>query len=150
MKYGVCRIWDIKNVPKKYCISLRRTNYLQYVRGTTQIALFSATQALSSRMPLRSRHGKVLLAGSFGMFACPPLSSFRLRSYRPLGKHSMARTAADSHRLRHFSGNFSEDSLRHRLYFLIIPYFSPFVKGDFLFCRKTEQSPSIVPMYKVF
>jgi len=66
------------------------------------------------------------------LFPAPALSSFRLRSYRPIGNHSMARTAVDFHRLRHFSENISEDSLRHRLYFLIIPYFSPFVKGKFL------------------
>ena len=63
-----------------------------------------------------------------------------------MGKHSMARTAVDSHRLRHFSGNFSVDSLRHRLYFLIIPYFSPFVKGDF--CGFVQKMCS--PMYKGF
>ena len=51
----------LKEFPVLIGFSLRRTYENHIVRGTTQIALFSAPQALSSLMPLRSSHGRGLM-----------------------------------------------------------------------------------------
>jgi len=60
-----------------------------------------------------------------------PLSSFRLRSYRPNRTLQWLAPPSDTPDSAISLWKFPHDSLRHRLCFLIIPYFSPFVKGNF-------------------
>ena len=55
----------LKEFPGFMVLSLRRTYENHIVRGTTQIAPYSAPQALSSLMPSRSSHGRGLMISAF-------------------------------------------------------------------------------------
>ena len=60
-------IYNFQNKKPPQDFSLRRIYF--YTRGTTQIAVSSATQSQSTLMPLRSNHGKRLLEIFFGAFS---------------------------------------------------------------------------------
>ena len=76
------------------------------------------------------------------LLPCPGAFFLSAKELQTHGKPFNGSHRRRVHRLRHFSENIPEDSLRHRLYFLIIPYFSPFVKGEFLIFSTITRFPT--------
>jgi len=83
-----------KKRPKETRNFLETNNYKNPLQILSAVPLklrfYCATQALSSRMPLRSLHGKVLLASVLNQNCAFFLSAKELQT---LQSHSMARTA---------------------------------------------------------